>query len=665
MELIILFLPLFTSLIIGLNLYCLGPHGAFRCSKFSMFILWFCSFHLLLNSLLKTEIVYIDLFNWITAGHYVVSWSFQFDHLAIMMLFVIITISLLVHLYSYNYLAGDPRLNLFLSYLSLFTFFMIFLVTGSNLLVTIVGWEGVGLCSYLLVSFWSTRIQALKSALKAILMNRIGDFSFLLAIVYVFQHYGTIDYSVLSFLVHNSTGSFSHSFFGYTVTHYDVICLLLFGGAVGKSAQLGLHTWLPDAMEGPTPVSALIHAATMVTAGVFLIIRTSFFFECSSSVRLLVSVIAALTIFFAGTVALFQHDIKKIIAYSTCSQLGYMILSCGLSNYVLGFFHLFNHAFFKALLFLCAGNLIHGFSDDQDIRKMGMAARVFPATYVAICIGSAALAGFYFLSGFYSKEFIIFLVFKKSSFVYLYLYFLTLIGVYLTLLYSWKIILYVFKTFPAPQPIILQRERHCVNTTFKSYANALEEGDGYMIGVIAILSVLSITSGFFFFDIFLGVGSSFFDDSIFNNYYNDSIFSLELLNINLFISTPFCFFIFSSVLAFYLFIGPWPYFFYFPFTTKYFSFGYKDIFLFFNKKWYFDKLYNDLIAKKILSFSYSSIFIGLDKGFLEFFGPTGSKLFLKTFDRKLHQLQTGSVNDYIFFSCAGVLLMLSIFILYG
>jgi NADH-ubiquinone oxidoreductase chain 5 len=330
----------------------------------------------------------------------------MFDSLTVVMLVVVTFISSLVHLYSTEYMINDPHLSRFMFYLSLFTFFMLILVSADNYVQMFVGWEGIGLCSYLLINFWFTRIQANKAAVKAMLMNRIGDFGLALGLLLIFTNFQSFDYCVVFGLVLKHE-NFLVNFLGFEVALLNVLAVLLFVGAVGKSAQLFLHTWLPDAMEGPTPVSALIHAATLVTAGVFLIVRSSLIFEFAPFALLIVTVFGAMTCFFAATTGLLQNDLKKVIAYSTCSQLGYMVFACGVSSYSVSVFHLANHAFFKALLFLGAGCVIHAVSDEQDMRKMGGLRKIIPFTYVMMLIGSFSLSGFPFLTGFYSKDVIL------------------------------------------------------------------------------------------------------------------------------------------------------------------------------------------------------------------------------------------------------------------
>jgi proton-translocating NADH-quinone oxidoreductase chain L len=331
------------------------------------------------------------------------------------MLVLVVFVSLLVHLYSIDYMNGDPHIIRFLGYLSLFTFFMLMLVTSGNFVQLFLGWEGVGLSSYLLINFWYTRVQANKSAMKAIIVNRFGDFGIYFSLLVIFFFCKSFDFGVVFNLIQLLDAQDGITFLGFNINRVDFIVIFLFLGAIGKSAQLGLHTWLPDAMEGPTPVSALIHAATMVTAGVFVLIRSSPILEYSSSGLFLVSLIGGLTALFAGTVGLVQYDIKKVIAYSTCSQLGYMFFACGMSNYSVGLFHLFNHGFFKALLFLGAGSVIHALLDEQDMRKMGGLIKLMPLTYMAILVGSLSLTGFPFLTGFYSKEVVLEIAFSKFS----------------------------------------------------------------------------------------------------------------------------------------------------------------------------------------------------------------------------------------------------------
>jgi len=414
MYLNIIFLPLAGALVVGFFGRKFGPKGCSLLSTCCAGFTFLTSLFVFYEVGLQGSPCYIHLTNWIDTEFFSVSWGFLFDSLTAIMLVIISFISTLVHFYSVEYMQHDPHLNRFMCYLSMFTFFMLILVTADNFIQMFVGWEGVGLCSYLLINFWFTRIQANKAAIKAMTLNKIGDFGLSLGIFTIYYVFNSVNYFTVFSLV---TGLLDHSlvFFGIKVDSFTFIGVFLFIGAVGKSAQIGLHVWLPDAMEGPTPVSALIHAATMVTAGIFLLGRCSPIFEYTPSSLVVITFFGAFTCFFASSVGLVQNDLKRIIAYSTCSQLGYMIFACGLSHYSVGVFHLFNHAFFKALLFLGAGSVIHAVSDEQDIRKMGGLKKIIPFTYAVMLIGSFSLMGMPFLTGFYSKDVILEVAYSKFS----------------------------------------------------------------------------------------------------------------------------------------------------------------------------------------------------------------------------------------------------------
>jgi len=408
----LVFLPLlgsFSCLIFG---RFLGKSGASIVTTSLVFLSCFFSYIVFYEVALMNSSCFVFLNPWMSSGMFTPSWEFIFDTLTVVMLFVVTTISFLVHLFSISYMSEDPYIIRFLSFISFFTFFMLILVTGYNFLQVFVGWEGVGLCSYLLINFWYTRLQANKAAIKAMLVNRIGDIGLSLGIMVFFFSCQSVDFSVIFSLIPLLINE-QFFFCGFSFNLLNLGSFFLFIGAVGKSAQLGLHTWLPDAMEGPTPVSALIHAATMVTAGVFLLARCSPIFEYCFETLFIIIVVGSLTALFGATTALVQNDIKKVIAYSTCSQLGYMIFICGLSHYSVGIFHLFNHAFFKALLFLSAGAVIHALNDEQDFRRMGGLRKVLPFTYCAMVIGSFSLMGFPFLTGFYSKDAILEIAFSR------------------------------------------------------------------------------------------------------------------------------------------------------------------------------------------------------------------------------------------------------------
>jgi proton-translocating NADH-quinone oxidoreductase chain L len=556
---------------------------------------------------------------------------------------VIITfVSFLVHLYSLEYMEKDPHLNRFVSYLSLFTFFMLMLVSADNFLQMFVGWEGVGLSSYLLINFWFTRIQANKSSIKAMLINRIGDFFILLGIFLIFFIFNTLNYDSI-FLLSISSVDFIISYKMFQLSFLDIICFLLFLGAMGKSAQFGLHTWLPDAMEGPTPVSALIHAATMVTAGIFLIARCSPLFELCPAVLHFMMFIGAMTAFFASTVGLFQNDMKKIIAYSTCSQLGYMVFACGLSAYDVAMFHLSNHAFFKALLFLAAGSVIHAVFDEQDLRKLGGLQTRLPFTYSVIVIGSLSLVGFPFMSGFYSKDCILELAFAKHTTLGHFSYYFGLLGVLSTALYSTRLVYMVFLSEP--------------NGNKKTIVSAHEPGIRMLIPLI-ILCFFSIFSGFLTKDLMIGVGSGFFSNSIFvseENYLSGDIefisiwskfapFAVTLLGIT------FCY----SLYSFYTL----------EFYKKKMSRTLNLTFSFFNKKWYIDRVYNELIAQNVLTGGFNFSYTEIDRGALEQFGPFGIVQLIKESSLNINKMKKGSIFHHLFLFQLGLIYLLLFFLLF-
>ena len=497
MFLSILFFPFLGFIYSGLFGKFFGREGS---SFFATFFV-FCSFLLSVFAFyeigLSSTVTTVTLFSWAILDIYTINFGLLFDALSCGMLIIVTGISSLVHLYSVGYMSHDPHISRFMSYLSLFTFFMLVLVTADNFIQLFIGWEGVGLCSFLLINFWYTRMLANKAALKAMIMNRIADVFFTLGIVLIFVTFKTTDYLVVLNLI-DFIKNDQISFFNFTINKIDFICFFLLIGGIGKSAQLGLHTWLPDAMEGPTPVSSLLHAATMVTAGVFLLIRSSGIFEYSNNVLFFVALIGALTAFFSGVIGVFQYDVKKIIAYSTCSQLGYMFLSCGLSNYQAAIFHLINHAFFKALLFLSAGSIIHALFDEQDMRKMGGFVNFLPFTYFAILLGSLAIMGFPFLTGFYSKDLVLELIFSRYIIDSTFIHLLSVGAAFFTAVYSIRLLLFVFffKT-------------NAFKTYFVSHESSL-----VMAISMFILTLFSIFWGYITSDLFTGWGTFFWNNAI-------------------------------------------------------------------------------------------------------------------------------------------------------
>lgn len=535
---------------------------------------------------------YFKLWGWLDSELFTTDFGLQFDSLTSTMLILITIVSALVHIYSTGYMSDDPHIPRFMSYLSLFTFLMIVLVTSDNYIQLFIGWEGVGLCSYLLINFWLTRIKANKAAMKAMLINRVGDIGLLLAMFLIIREFGTLEYSTISSLL------------GFVDRkNLTVICLLLFLGAVGKSAQLSLHTWLPDAMEGPTPVSALIHAATMVTAGVFLIIKSGPLFEGSFLVLTVVTFIGALTAFFAATTGVVQNDLKKVIAYSTCSQLGYMVMVCGVSNYSVSLFHLLNHGFFKALLFLSAGSVIHAVNGEQDMRKMGGLIRSIPFTYTMVLIGSLSLIGFPYLTGFYSKDLILEITYGKYYIVFA--YWLGSFSALLTAFYSVRLIYLTFIT----------------NTnTNKVVFRGVDE------------SSLSITSPL----LLLGFGSIFVGYLVKEMMLFNTIYPVISSYIKI---TPFVLSLLGMLLGFIVFSRT---------EGVYNKFeGHRVLYSFFNSAWQFNYILNNFFVNYIWKFGHLITYRIIDRGVLEIIGPRGAAQLLIRSTQRVSNLQSGTVFNYV------------------
>jgi len=579
------------------------------------------------------KVVIVDLFTWIEVNSLSISFTFLFDALTVVMLVVITSISSLVHLYSIDYMKNDPHVPRFMAYLSLFTFFMLILVTANNFIQMFMGWEGVGLASYLLINFWHTRIQANKAAMKAIIVNKIGDFGLLLGIVMIFSVFNSFDYHIIFSLVPEIMGE-KFIFFGLEIDKITLITLFIFIGAIGKSAQIGLHTWLPDAMEGPTPVSALIHAATMVTAGVFILLRCSPILEFSNITLCVITIVGSLTAFMAATIGTVQNDIKKVIAYSTCSQLGYMVMACGLSNYAGSLFHLMNHAFFKALLFLSAGAIIHAMGDEQDMRKMGGLVKVMPVTYMAMLIGSLSLMGFPFFTGFYSKDMILEFAYGTYHFDGLFAYWLGVLSAFFTSFYSTRLIYMTFYKITNSNRIIISQ---------------VEEAPLFMMIPLIVLSFASIFMGYIMKDLFLGLGVDTWNGSLFqlpnNCYYIEAEFLPFYIKLIPFIMTLFG--IFFAIIIYHVY------------EKKFISLiFYKKIYYLYSflvKKWYFDVIYNEFLVKNITDFGYYISFKGVDRGLLELIGPLGIIRILKIFIKKISSFQTGLIYHYIFFIVLGLI----------
>lgn len=592
-------------------------------------------------------ICFLKLPNWFNCGILSVNWSFLFDTLTVVMLVVVLFISSLVHLYSISYMGEDPHIIRFLSFLSLFTFFMLFLITAGNYVQFFLGWEGVGLCSYLLVNFWYTREQANKAAMKAIIVNRVGDFFLLLGLLLIFFTFRSLDFLKINAVLLEFEYFFVN-FFGVEFRAVDLISFLLLFAAVGKSAQIGLHTWLPDAMEGPTPVSALIHAATMVTAGIFLILRSSFIIDFSVTALDCIVFFGAITAIFASTSGLFQYDLKKVIAYSTSSQLGYMFLACGTSNYNVAIFHLYNHAFFKALLFLGAGSVIHALNDEQDMRKMGGLFSVLPFTFLSMLVGTLALTGLPFLTGFYSKDLIIETIVNKYNFSFCFGFFLSSVVAFFTSFYSFRLLLLTFFVdYRGSKSVFLKAHDAPV-----------------IMGLpLLLLALLTIVIGFISKDMFMGISSQFWQQAFVLS--NDFAESSEFLDWRIKL-IPLCSSLMGIYLAF-LFYSNFNIFirygFFFQIYNNTFYVYLKNVYFFFGKKWHIDFIYNKYIVHFILSLGYKYIFKTLDRGLIEFFGPLGLTRSFFFLSNKISELQTGLIYHYFIVKFLGFFIFVYFFIM--
>jgi NADH-quinone oxidoreductase subunit L len=563
----------------------------------------------------------IALFPFITSGELQVSWALRVDTLTAIMLVVVTTVSSLVHLYSIGYMDEDPYRPRFFGYLSLFTFAMLSLVTADNLVQLFFGWEGVGLMSYLLIGFWYQKPSANAAAIKAFIVNRVGDFGFALGIFAVFMMIGSTDFETIFAGAPGLAGK-TIDFLGWNADALTLICLLLFMGAMGKSAQFLLHTWLPDAMEGPTPVSALIHAATMVTAGVFMVARLSPLFELSPTAQSVVMFFGATTAFFAATIGLVQNDIKRIVAYSTCSQLGYMFVAMGAGAYSVGMFHLFTHAFFKALLFLGSGSVIYAMHHEQDIRMMGGLWRKIPYTFAVMCVGTLALTGFPLFAGYFSKDAIIESAYASHNPVSTYAYVLTVVAAGLTSFYSWRL---MFKTFFG--------EPHD-----QEHYEAAHESPMWMLVPIGVLAAGSILSGFPFKELFAGPGvDEFFRESVKMNPHiiEDMEHMPHLLG-----WLPFVMMLLGLGVSYLFYIRR-------PYLPERLAAEQPMLYEFLLNKWYFDELY-DLIFVRTTKWIGRTLWKVGDGYLIDGFGPDGVSARVLDVTRNVVKIQTGYLYHYAF-----------------
>ena len=681
MYLAIITLPLLGSIVAGFFGRKVGVSGAQLITCTSVIVTTLLAIIAFFEVGLNNIPVSISLFRWIDSESLNVLWGFHFDSLTVSMLIPVLIVSSLVHIYSIGYMSHDPHNQRFFSYLSLFTFMMIILVTANNFLLMFVGWEGVGICSYLLVSFWFTRIAANQSSMSAFLTNRVGDCFLTIGMFAILWSFGNIDYSTVFSLA---------PFVNENIVTITGICLLI--GAMAKSSQVGLHVWLPMAMEGPTPVSALIHAATMVTAGVYLLMRTSPLIEYSSTVLILCLWLGAITTVFSSLIGLFQQDIKKVIAYSTMSQLGMMVIAVGLSSYNIALFHLVNHAFYKGLLFLGAGAVIHAVADNQDFRKYGGLRPFLPLTYSVMLIASLSLVAFPFMTGFYSKDFILESAYGQFFFSGTVVYFIATIGAMFTTLYSVKVLYLTFLTnpngpylnynkypftffewksslfrnddYPYPQIFNIKTSlRPGIGTfpiNYNYYSQRIEssrvidkrahEGDIYMSLPLIILAIFSIFFGYITKDIFIGLGSGFFaDNSLFIHPTHEIMLNTEFAVPTLFKLLPLFFTISLSVLAIVLseLLGK------ILITFKYTRLGY-NIFGFFNQRFLIELFYNKYITGLVFKLGGQTTKV-IDKGSVELLGPYGLEKGLINLSKNIVSLDTGVITSYALYILIGLI----------
>jgi NADH-quinone oxidoreductase subunit L len=656
---LIVFLPLAGFLIAGLFARTLGARGAEYITTgfliISALLSWIAFF---LVGYGQGEVQQIEVLRWVNSGSLNISWSFRIDTLTVVMLVVVNTVSALVHAYSIGYMHHDPHRPRFFAYLSLFTFAMLMLVTSDNLLQMFFGWEGVGLASYLLIGFWYRKPSANAAAMKAFIVNRVGDFGFALGIFGIYVLFNSIDLPTIfanaaEFAhVEGGTGAGQEeivlNFLGYNLDRASaltVVCLLLFMGAMGKSAQFLLHTWLPDAMEGPTPVSALIHAATMVTAGVFLVARMSPLFEYSQTALTIVTITGAVTAFFAASVGLVQNDIKRVIAYSTCSQLGYMFAALGVGAYGAAIFHLFTHAFFKALLFLAAGSVIHAVSDEQDMRRMGGLRRHIPMTYWMMIIGTLALTGlgipgtYLGTAGFFSKDAIIESVYVGQNSAAGFAFSLLVIAALFTSFYSWRLIFMTFHGKPRASAEIMDH---------------VHESPRIMLVPLYILAAGALLAGVLFYGSFLGHDPELQHEGWYNGFWRTALFAgtgNEILDhfhhAPLWVKlSPFVMMIGGLALAviFYLFR---------PDLPRQLARSQQLLYAFLLNKWYFDELYDFLFVRPV---KWLARFLWKrgDGWLIDGFGPDGISARVLDLTDRVVKLQTGYVYHYAFAMLIGI-----------
>ncbi|WP_415776544.1 NADH-quinone oxidoreductase subunit L [Sneathiella sp. HT1-7] len=642
MYVLIVFLPLLAALIAGLFGRAIGDRGSQLITSTAVIISAILSWVALYQIAFQQTTEVIELMTWIDSGDFDVDWMLRIDSLTAVMLVVVNTVSAVVHVYSIGYMSHDPHKPRFMAYLSLFTFAMLMLVTSDNFVQLYFGWEGVGLASYLLIGFWYKKPSANAAAIKAFVVNRVGDFGFALGIMGIYLVFDSVSFDDVFSAAPSQVGQ-HFEFLGYQVDVLTTLCLLLFVGAMGKSAQLGLHTWLPDAMEGPTPVSALIHAATMVTAGVFMVARCSPLFEYSPDALMVVTIVGASTCFFAATIGLVQNDIKRVIAYSTCSQLGYMFFALGIGAYPAAIFHLFTHAFFKALLFLSAGSVIHAVSDEQDMRNMGGLWKHIKVTYAMMWIGSLALAGIPPLAGYYSKDLIIESAFAAHTGVGEYAFWAGVAAALLTAFYSGRLIFMTFHGKPRASKEVMAH---------------VHESPKVMLIPLGVLALGAIFAGMLFAPYMTG-------EEHYKEFWGASILMLEnstamidAHHVPLWVKLlPLVLGVFGIALTYQMYIRRTD-------IPVQLAKTHSALYQFLLNKWYFDELYDFVfvrpskaIGRFLWTFGDGKVIDGL--------GPNGVAGRVLVLARRASQLQSGYVYHYAFAMLLGVVAFVSYFFFAG
>ena len=620
MELIlklIIFLPLFSGIINGIYCKKISFRTASIISSAAIFVAAVCAFIIFIKAGIKKETLHSVIGTWIEINSTYINWSIYADQLTSIMFLLVTAVSAVVHIYSLGYMADDKNLPKFLSYLSLFTFFMLSLVSADNFLQLFFGWEGVGLCSYLLIGYYYKKDSANEAAIKAFVVNRVADFAFIIGIIMIIIYTGSVEFKYVFTLAENLS-LLSINILGTDFIVLDVICLMLFLGCMGKSAQIGMHVWLPDAMEGPTPVSALIHAATMVTAGVFLIARCSFMFEYSPNILNIITAVGAVTCLFAALVAIAQTDIKKIIAYSTCSQLGYMFFACGVSAYQAGIFHLVTHGFFKALLFLSAGSVIHA-CHEQDIFKMGALRKKMPITYANFWLGSLAIIGIFPFAGFYSKDLVL-----ENTYIHggigKFAFTLGIIAAFLTAIYSLKIIVLTFHGE--------------TRLSYEDYEHVHESPPIMNVPLTVLLAGTMFAGMIGYYILKISNPLGFFAKSIFNLHLSshEHHVSLFIRLLPLIIGTG------GAIIGYFIYKNG---------LYSIISKKNRIIYRILKNKFFFDELYSKLFVKTTAYLSY--LLESVDKKVIDRFGPNGFGRSASILSRCICQIQTGYIFHYAYY----------------